>query len=140
MRKILVPQDIQLVDPLTGAPMRDGTGVESKPVAFREIAVRGWVNSSAWPTGHLEMLRLQSVILPKLVEAHGGTVLLLEDADWERLAVAARAPLGNFGPLAAAQLIPFVEAVLHAPAEAPNGISVHHADRELAHRGSAAGQ
>lgn len=130
MHKILVPNDIQLVDPITRAPMRDATGLESKPIAFREFAVRSWLNSPAWPTGHVEMSRLATVILPRMIEAHAGTTVMLEDADHEKLAAVARAPLAGFGPLAAAQLLPFADAVLNATTEeATNGVSAQHAGR-----------
>ena len=132
MKLIKVPADITLVDPITGARMRDPNG-EAPPVSFREHAIRQWLNDARMAETRVDAARLASVILPAFLAAKPGGVVRLEDADHAKL-VPVVETARPYGPLAAIQLLPFADAVVNATNEATNGISAHDAGESEPHR------
>jgi hypothetical protein len=126
-RKIRVPRDITIVDPITRIPLRTapeaGRG-EGRTLtqSFGEFAIRAWCNDPRVGFSPERMRRLVAHILPALEKARGGEELLLEDQDWALLEPIVNDPqigqmnpgTGHISPIYNAQLLPFYDAFLSA--------------------------
>lgn len=131
MKRFAIPNDVQLVDALTGKPV-------FKPVTFREFAIQMWLNDKRMGTPQTLLARLGAVILPKFTKANAGDVIELEDADFDSLLPVVSEPGETaYGPLLALQLLPFADAFKAAETidekEGTNGVQPHRPRGAAAH-------
>lgn len=110
MKFIRVPQPIQTCHPLTKDKLEF--------YSFAKYAVDVWLNDPRMIGTAIKVARLGKIV-SKFIDTPAGSVLELEDADYEVVVVIVKAPTMHYAPLIEMQLQPFSAAVLEAKDLAP---------------------
>jgi hypothetical protein len=112
MMQFTIPPDIRLKDLNKPGEVIEG---EKGLVSFRAHSYSRWLSDPRWYTPIIKLSRLAKVQIA--CEAEPGTVVTLEDQDYQALLDIVKAPeikLMSPNPLVEAQLLPFYKAVENA--------------------------
>lgn len=116
MHYVLVPSDIQMIDPIKKKPL------DQPPVKFAEFIIQTILGDPSWIQSGYEGLRSARKVEEAVAAVKDG-VVALEDADWGRLQKVCEKPsngmYGSYTSLGMMQLTPFLEAVIEAKDKAP---------------------
>jgi len=125
MREITIPEDIQLVDPVTDKPVRKadehGRPLDEpdEPLTFRKWVILRPLRDPKFAKnsegqGDVEALYYAADLRKALKDARPGDRITIEETVWKRLDECVRKPSQPYDAGFMYQLIPFIDAITKA--------------------------
>ena len=127
MRYLIVPEDINLIDEMTGEPLKQPDGSLVAVQTFKAFVIRTLLNDPEQFGKNADQLEQRAHVRDQVKASTPGSLLALESADWESLKAAAQSPgtLGQGGvvrgymPSVGTQILPFIKAIKDAAEKKP---------------------